>query len=79
VNAVRPDIAKTLARPILWVVLAVAIATAAITTYKLIATNGCEQDPPGIRGARKVEDGVTKYFDGRCWTTRPAPPSDMPF
>jgi hypothetical protein len=34
----------------------------------------------GLLGEVKREaDGKLLYFDGRCWTAKPVPPTDLPF
>jgi hypothetical protein len=40
----------------------------------------CETDARGFVGeVRQAADGQFQYFDGRCWTAKPMPPTDTPF
>jgi hypothetical protein len=42
--------------------------------------SSCETDAHAIRGeVRLMPQGKLMYFDGRCWTTKPMPPTDTPF
>jgi len=39
----------------------------------------CEQGGHAVKGdVRRDSKGRLLYFDGQCWTTRPAPPLDSP-
>ena len=61
---------------VLVVVVFGAIAAAAYLTRR----SSCVEVGSGLRGEVRVQpDGTTQYFDGRCWTTKPIPPRDMPF
>jgi hypothetical protein len=38
----------------------------------------CESDQQAFLGeARRMPDGTYMYFDGRCWTKKPMPPTDI--
>src|SRR6476620_7725499 len=40
----------------------------------------CDDAVPGVKGERWIQsDGSVKYFDGRCWSDQPVPPSDTAF
>jgi len=40
----------------------------------------CDDAVPGVKGERWIQsDGSVKYFDGRCWSDKPVPPSDTAF
>jgi hypothetical protein len=42
--------------------------------------SSCETDERAITGeVKRVASGKLMYFDGRCWTTKPMPPTDTPF
>jgi hypothetical protein len=42
--------------------------------------SSCETDAHALVGeVRRVSGGTLLYFDGRCWTTKPMPPTDTPF
>ena len=47
---------------------------------ELWGPGSCDSRGPGLRGERWVQsDGSVKYFDGKCWSDKPVPPSDMAF
>jgi hypothetical protein len=40
----------------------------------------CVSHERGLRGeVMRSADGKFLYFNGKCWTTRPMPPTDTPF
>jgi hypothetical protein len=42
--------------------------------------SSCETDERAIIGeVKRVATGKLLYFDGRCWTSKPMPPTDTPF
>jgi hypothetical protein len=46
----------------------------------LARRTSCDGDGRALVGeVKRVSDGTLLYFDGRCWTTKPAPPTDTPF
>jgi hypothetical protein len=46
----------------------------------LVRRSSCETDDRAITGeVKRVASGKLLYFDGRCWTPKPMPPTDTPF
>jgi hypothetical protein len=61
-------------------VLASMIASMAGATYYCAYRSECSPFDRGLKGEiRRAADGKTQYFDGRCWTATPMPPTDTPF
>ena len=63
-------------RVALAVLCAALIATAAYWAWR----PSCADDTRGFVGeVKRQADGKLVYFDGRCWTPKPIPPTDTPF
>jgi hypothetical protein len=58
------------------VVLLLVVESACVTHPTRRST--CETDKQAFLGeARRMPDGTYMYFDGRCWTKKPMPPTDL--
>jgi hypothetical protein len=58
------------------VLLLVVVASACVT--HLARRSSCETDKQAFLGeARRMPDGTYMYFDGRCWTKKPMPATDI--
>jgi hypothetical protein len=63
-----------------FVVLVSMIAFGAGAAYYFACWPECSNAERGLKGEiKRAADGKTLYFDGRCWTTTPMPPTDTPF
>jgi hypothetical protein len=61
-------------------VLASLLTFVAGFTYYCAHRFECSPFDRGLKGEiKRTADGKTQYFDGRCWTTTPMPPTDTPF
>jgi hypothetical protein len=46
----------------------------------LARRSSCETDEHALRGeVKRLASGKLLYFDGRCWSAKPMPPTDAPF
>jgi len=62
-----------------YLAIAITLATAGAAYYCAYRPE-CSPFDRGLKGeVKRMSDGRTLYFDGRCWTTTPVPPTDTPF
>jgi hypothetical protein len=61
-------------------VLVSILAFGAGAAYYFARRPECSNAERGLKGEiKRTTQGKTLYFDGRCWTTTPMPPTDTPF
>ena len=61
--------------------LAIVVLAAIVAAVMFYWTHepSCRTDARAMRGEVKHDiDGRAFYFDGRCWSTTPTPPMDLP-
>jgi hypothetical protein len=62
------------------VVLMSMIALGAGAAFYCAYRPECSTVDRGLKGEiKRTANGKTLYFDGRCWTATPMPPTDTPF
>ena len=61
------------------VVLALVIVGIVVVAVYLPRRSACTADSTAVRGDVRREKGQMIYYDGRCWTQKPVPPTDTPF
>jgi hypothetical protein len=62
------------------IALAAIVAALIAIAWLMSRQPACEPGGPAVKGEmRRDGQGRPQYFDGRCWTTKPPAPGDLPF